>query len=251
MSDLDKAITNAEVKDEKTTEDTTKQEDKESDKGVSENNEEEAELEQAKQLYKALKNPASAKMVIKAMAEQAGLLSVEGGTKEEKKEAKKAIASIFKEHLGEKFGFMADEFGAAIEKVFEHYDSEQSAKFNKFEQDKVKNTLDAAVEKLYATHEDASKYEDRIFELMDEISAGEKTTPEAYLKRLYQIAKSEATEKSTKFKIADKIKNNSEDATTRLSSSSSREEKTNSKPKMLDLDDALEAAVASLGNKKE
>lgn len=246
MPELDTAIENVEeTTNAEATPDKIEQADDGDDKGAKEP--EKKELSEAEKLYNALSDPRSARPIIEALARQAGLIKGEEHTPAEKKAAKKAIREVFAEALGEDMGFLSEKLGPAIEKVLEHYDTENRSRFEELTRAKAEEETSNAIEKLYSEHEDAEKFEARIFELMDEIAPGKNTKPLAYMKRLYQIAKAEATETSAKEKIKAKLKNNSEDATSRLSSSSTRESsvaRTNTKA--LDLDEAIALAAKSI-----
>ena len=68
------------------------------------------DLVKAKQLYSALKDPTQAPIIIRALAEQAGITD-----KREAKEASKTIMDVFKETLGPEYAFMADKLASAID----------------------------------------------------------------------------------------------------------------------------------------
>lgn len=252
MPELDEVIENTEVEEETTKEEATEKVEEKEEKVEKSKKEdtEDTETTQAKNLYKALNDPKTAKTIIEAMARKVGLLGDEELTKKETKAAKKKIQDVFKEALGEDMGFLAEKLGPAIEKVLEHYDSENQERFKSYEAEKAKEETGKAVETLYSKYEDAEALEARIFELMDEISPGPNSTPYKYMEKLYHLAKAEANEASVKDKMKKKLKNNSEDATARLSSSGSREVKTSSAPsKAPSLDEALELATKSLAGK--
>lgn len=219
-----------------------KQETKEVDDGI--------DVAAAKNLYKALSDPKTARPIIEALARQTGLIT-EDSTKAEKKEAKKTIQAVFKDALGEKFSFMADELGVAIDAVFNHFAAEQDAKINELASNEVKRETERAVEDAYKSLSDFKKYEDRVFELMDELPKGSNMKTSTYLEKLYRVAKSEAEEAATKGKLTKKLKDNSEDATTRLSSSASdREAPTKPAPKAsLSIEQAMELAAQQLEEK--
>jgi len=252
MSELDTTVDEINEKDEDNVQTLPEQKDDADAQGTKGNDrgkEKEApkELSEAEKLYNALSDPRSARPIIEALARQAGLIKGEEHTPAEKKAAKKAIREVFAEALGEDMGFLSEKLGPAIEKVLEHYDTENRSRFEELTRAKAEEETSNAIEKLYSEHEDAEKFEARIFELMDEIAPGKNTKPLAYMKRLYQIAKAEATETSAKEKIKAKLKNNSEDATSRLSSSSTRESSTTrTNTKALDLDEAIALAAKSI-----
>lgn len=207
------------------------------------------DVTQAKNLYKALSDPKTAKPIIEALARQSGLLGDEP-TKAQTKEVKKTIQAVFKEALGDKLGFLAEELGPAIEAVLKHYGEEQDSKLAAITRREVENETARAVEDLYKSHKDFEKYESRVLELMDEIAPGPNTKTSAYMEKLYRIAKSEAEEASTSEKMKAKLKKSSEDAPGRLSSASDREAATKAAPKAnMTIEEALQKAALELEEK--
>lgn len=94
----------------------------------------------------------------------------------------------------------------------------------------------------------AAKFEDRIIELMDEVTPGPNIKTYDYMKKLYRIAKSEKTELDAKTKMKKKLSDTENDATARLSSSGtdkSSDDKAASKGSM-SLDESIAAAMNSI-----
>src|SRR5580693_1571040 len=77
------------------------------------------QLKEAKDLYKALLNPAARGPLVQALAQQSGLNLSNIETKKEAKVAKKDITARLKEALGDELGFLADKMGPVIESVIE------------------------------------------------------------------------------------------------------------------------------------
>ncbi len=227
---------------EETSEETSKEESEKDDKDS------DVDLDKAKELYRALNNPRTAGPVIEMLAREAGLLK---GNKEltpkEEAKAKRSLRDIVKERLGDDLGFLSDKLSDVIEGVLEAHGQETNERFARYEADKAKDDVNRAVESLYSKYEDAIKYESKILELMDEFTPGKGVKMGAYMEKLYKLAKSEASELSAKDKMAKKLKSNSDDATARLSSSSTRETTTKDRPpKARSLDDAIDLAVKDL-----
>jgi hypothetical protein len=82
---------------------------------------EEKATNQAKELFKALNDPVQAPLFIDFLARQAGYTKGEiakaAATKAETATLAEDTISILKESLGEEFGFLADKFAPAIEKI--------------------------------------------------------------------------------------------------------------------------------------
>src|SRR5262245_61270036 len=75
----------------------------------------EAELVESKNLYKALRDPATRGPILAALAQQAGLQLGAAPSKVETREAARTIQQAVKESLGKEYEFLADRLGSAIE----------------------------------------------------------------------------------------------------------------------------------------
>src|SRR5665213_606518 len=76
----------------------------------------------AKDLFLALNDPNSAKIVVEALAKQAGLIE----TKAEEKVVVKTITELLKENLGEDLSFLGDKLAPAIEATVKQLVAEQT-----------------------------------------------------------------------------------------------------------------------------
>lgn len=244
---IEETIENAE---EESNQETAKpdSEEKTSSNNKKEEADDDVDVDKAKELYRALNNPKTAHAVIEMLAKEAGLLKgKEELTPKEEKVVKKALRDIVKEKLGDDLGFMGDKLADVIEAVLEEHGKDTQAKFAKIEAEKAQNEVSRAVENIYSKYEDAPKYEKRMLELMDEFTPGKGVNMNAYMDKIYKLAKSEATEAGAKKKMQDKLKNNSDDATARLSSSSTRDVPAGTKSsKALNIEDAFDKAVKDL-----
>ena len=253
---IDKAVTDAEVTDvadDKVVEETTEEAPVKKTRAVKEADDDadsDVDLPAAKNLFRMLQNPQTSAATIRALAAQAGITLDADATKSEKKAAARSITEIVKESLGEKFDFLAEGIGPALEQAFKAYSEEQDKKFNALFTEQQQRTVENAVDRLYETHEDASEYENRIVELMDEFprpKGADRKSLDKYMTNLYRIAKSEATEKTAKQKMSKKLAASEQDVTSRLGASG-RSGSDNSKPvsKVMSLDDAANLAIEQL-----
>jgi hypothetical protein len=105
-------------KEEKEKEEEEDKEDKDEDKEEEEEDEEELSAEQlkhAKNIFKLLSNKSTAKDTLLLLAKNAGLNLDEGTTKKEEDKLKKTIKDIIVDKLGDKYKFMSEALGEALE----------------------------------------------------------------------------------------------------------------------------------------
>ena len=200
------------------------------------------ELGNAKNLYKALKNPATAREIISVLARQAGVLE----TPKDVKEADKAITAVFKEALGPDFAFIADKMAPALERVLLSQEEEYETKLQQIRQQQLSAQTETEVEKALSklnrvTKGDSRKFEGDMTRLMDDILPGRNTSTEDYIFKLYRIASSEQSERKAKEKLANKINRNANDIPSRLAPAASVD--TSKGTKRVSLDDAIKFAA--------
>jgi len=200
------------------------------------------ELGNAKNLYKALKNPATAREIISVLARQAGVLE----TPKDVKQADKAIKDVFKEALGPDFAFIAEKMAPAIEKVLLSQKEEYETKLQQIRQQQLSAQTETEVEKALSklnrvTKGDSRKFEGDMTRLMDDILPGRNTSTEDYIFKLYRIASSEQSERKAKEKLANKINRNANDIPSRLAPAASVD--TSKGTKRVSLDDAIKFAA--------
>ncbi len=229
---LDKAVTEAaselETKLDKKEETPTKEETPEIQVATEETTETQEEEEEklsddeateARNLYKALKNPKSSSAIIAALAQQAGLFNqVQPPSVKEIKETKREIKDILAEGLGKEYSFLADKLGPAIEKVLDQERKTSEERFAQLRQTEVEREVVTAYEKLAVqTKGESKRLEGRMAELSEQIPIG-KLAVKDYMNNLYLIASGE--KKTPPAKIADQIKKNASDVGSRLRSGS-------------------------------
>ena len=179
------------------------------------------QLIESKNLYKALSGP-QANAIIAALAQQAGLLPKAGEaplTKKEEVSARKEIKDIFAEALGKEYGFLADRLAPAIEAVVKQERESSDNRFAELQQSNVEREVVTAYDKLATETKGASKqFEARMAALSEEIPIGNMNVA-TYMGRLYTIASNER--KSSPQKVADQIRRNAADPSSRLRSTAS------------------------------
>lgn len=174
----------------------------------------EAELLESKNLYKALKNPATARAVVAALAEQMGMNNRPPETKTEEKKQVKAVRDVLSEALGE-YKFLADKLGPAIETILSQEREENEVRFAQQEQFRIEQEVVAATSSLSReTKGESAKLEARMNELSQEIPIGNMNV-NTYIRRLYTIAAGE-NQKVQPRRVAEQVRRNANDATARL-----------------------------------
>ena len=209
-----------------------------------------AEQKYANDLFRSLNDPASAKVIVKALAEQAGLIE----TKQEEKIVVKTITELLKEQLGEDLAFLGDKLGPAIEAVVKQQVAEQTKDIRQTQlsaQEQALNTkIDNAITKLDTEHTDFKDHKADILKLMDTHLPSKDQDVNEYFLDLYHIAKGRSGKvTSIDTKIVEKTRNN---VAERLSSSAKviTPSQTAEIPKPMDLSSAIAAAKAEMQKDK-
>lgn len=180
--------------------------------------EEAAEREEALNLYRSLKNPAQAKLIVEELANRLGLENLT--TKKEVTVAKKQITDVLKDALGE-FGFLADKLGPAMEKILEEERKEITSRLDAQEASKIEVTVKRTFADIdRKTNGDCTKLGKEIEKLAKEFPPSKTTDPKAYIQRLYTLAASERDDKKGKAVDKGKQENNGSDVSNRLRSGS-------------------------------
>lgn len=186
----------------------------------------EDELAESRNLYKLLRDPATARSVVAALAEQTGILKDFGKgepTHAEAREAKKDILTIFKESLGKEYEFLADRLSKAVDTILAQERESNDERLIEVQAVQVQNQVTRELEKLETETKGASKaLENRMAELSKEIPVGS-MDQSTYIRRLYAVAASERggsrpTPKGSPKANADRIRSNANDAASRLKS---------------------------------
>jgi hypothetical protein len=211
----------------------------------------EAELREAKNLYKLLKDKSQQKNVIRILAQQAGLLGENAPeTKKEVTAAKKDLKGIIKDKLGPEYAFLVEKLGDTLEAVLEQERQTTLEVLNSVQQQKVETETSAALSRLSReTKGDSLKVESKMIALMDRIKPSENLSVYEYLKDLYTLASSGKSAASAANRIADKIRRNAGNAADRLNSKGSGKEGKPTGPEKKGLRASIEYAVQQMNIK--
>lgn len=208
----------------------------------------EDEIKEARNLYKALKDPESAKAVITALAEKTGLSKVD--SKAEVKEAKKSILDIFKNAMGPEFEFISIRLGAAVEEVLNIERKERQESFQKIEEQRVQSEVVSVFKELEKrTNGESKKLETKMMRIAEEILPGPNTTVKQYVNQLYTLATSGKPVSNEK-KVIDKIKANSNDTSGRLRATGGNTQQKAVPPGKPSLSNAVDFAFEQLSKGK-
>lgn len=147
-------------------------------------------------LFNALKNPETSGIVIKQLAELAGL---EIGVKKDAAKLTKTISQIISEELGEDNSILAEKLGPALEKIIAKAVEDQVRPMQETISEQKRTEFATRIDKTFETINIESKglskkLEPRMVELMDQIQPGPKTEPEAYIRHIFTLAKSDFDE---------------------------------------------------------
>jgi len=156
---------------------------------------------QAQALFDLFNNPATAKSALQMVASNLGMTVSEAKTEE----GKTAIRDVIKMALGEDLAFIGDKLGPlgdAIEKLLEDRISKSELKMIERQQAQEAIRVTAVIESTMKELNTETKGEfdaltPKINNLMEEIPIG-KQSPDQYLRRLFNIAKTEAAGRVTK-----------------------------------------------------
>ena len=189
----------------------TEEEETTGDDGMSE-----AELREARNLYKLLKDKSTQKNIIAILARQAGLIESDT-TPKELRAAKKDLRAIVKEKLGPEYAFLTEKLGDVMEAVLESERQTVGEQLNVVSQKEVERETSSALDRLSReTKGESSKLESKMISLMDRIKPSDNLSVYEYLKDLYTLASSGKSAASAKAQIADKIRRNAGNAAERL-----------------------------------
>lgn len=217
------------------------------DPGVDPEPTEEEKIE-ARNLYRALKNPATSRAVVAALAEQMGFNAKPAETKAEEKRQVKDVKSILGEALGE-YKFLADKLGPAIETILSQEREENEVRFAQQEQYRVEQEVIAATSALAKeTKGESTKLEARMNELSNEIPIGNQSV-KTYIQRLYTIAAGER-QKNTPARVAETIRRNANDATARLQGVRGNDKSVQIPNGKMNINQAVQFAFDQLSGKK-
>lgn len=187
----------------------------------------ENQIKEARNLYKALLNPASRGPLVQSLAQQVGINIGAIETKKELKEAKKDITARLKEALGDELGFLAEKIGPVLESVIDEERAEVEEISKTVELRQITRESENALTKLAKeTNGLSRKYEDKMVQLMDKFPSSPGISTEEYIRGIAMIAMNGKLTQVASNKLAGKITRNAKDVPGRLTSkgSGAREE---------------------------
>lgn len=188
---------------------TSKKETSEEEEESEESTTDAARVKAAMQLYNALDNPATGPLVLKHLAEQAGLLSKD---KEEKKEAAKDLIDQLKDELGEENEHLVIPFAKVLNK-FVNAATEKAAKeaqvgLQQIQKQLAEQQMEARFERFIDKNEVSEDEADEINKLAKEIRPAEGISFEKYMSRLLSMVRGEKATVNSKAKTAQKQADN-------------------------------------------
>ena len=204
-----------------------------------------AEAAQALNLFKLLKNPTSAKAIIRTLAEEHGIVLTGKETPKQETQKVRSIKGLVKEKLGDEYAFIADKLGDVFEEALATERESLNEKFNEINAKSAEKEAEAAFEWLQNEHDDANNYEQVIVTLMEEVPPGNMSAKK-YLETLYIIAKGREGKAASSKKLAQKITRNSTDPDVKLSGKTRSSDVPVKSTKGMSIDDALSEAIASI-----
>lgn len=178
----------------------------------------EEELKNAKGLFKLLKDPGTRDVVLRTMAEKAGVLGKDAPTtKVEEKKAIREVGDVLKESLGpEYYALFGDKLAKGLKELFAQEREESGKATESLRLQAVENETDRAFEKLdRTTNGESKKYHQQMTALADKILPAEGVSTYDYLNILYNVASGNKKAAGANKQMADKINRNRSDVADR------------------------------------
>jgi len=228
-------------------------EDPEEDDDEQEGSGDDEEDEKARQLYKALSNPATARQVIEVMARNAGIID----TPKKEEKVVKTITDVIKDELGTEYSFLSSKLGKIIPQVVERIVEEKTeARINEIkekqmtrEKEEVSKEFHSAFEKLSEEFEDFDDLQGKMNKLMDVHPVTNKQTAYEYFRDLYYIAKSSRTTKSKVVVDKAKLQKSKENVGARLSAEGEPKDTSKGSSGNMTLRQSIQAAIDEIQEK--
>lgn len=216
--------------------------------------EEVAELEQAQNLLKVLKDPVARKALVQSLAEREGITA--DSTKSEKKAAIRNLETIIKEELGSEYSVLGERLHKILTGAFDLFESEKVKPVNERmttkEETEIRNEASKAYDEVSSQYSNAKELEAKVAELAKEIKPGTQS-PKIYFERLIKIAASEKegfTLKKVSVKDGvvkdfnlERRKMNRTDAASRLASEGAEDTAVSKASRPMTLTEAIEAGA--------
>jgi hypothetical protein len=187
-----------------------------------------------------LKNPTTATLLIKSLAEQHGLTLGETSSKD----VEKTLTNELKEVLGDEWAFLAEKLGPVIEKQVGKVEKTIRNELSDSDKRQSKTTFQKAEKQFFKDNPEARAYTKRMANLASKYPPQEDADYDEYLGDLFTLAagrKGSITDAVEKKKQA-RIAKNRDSEDVRSSSSS----KYGDKKSKMSLDDSISAAIKAV-----
>jgi len=206
---------------------------------------EKQEQTSALSLYRALKDPRTAKSILTVLAQEHNISFGPKDTPQEKQEKVSSLRDVIKEELGDEYQFLAGKLGNVMEKVLANERKLNSAQLAEISNRQAEREADEAFTWLAATYTDANEYESEIAALIERTPMPRGISAKEHLEELYAIAKHRGTKVKTAKALAGKITRNSSDPDTKLNGKRPTDTGVKARPAE-SLDDAIARAMESI-----
>jgi len=206
---------------------------------------EKQEQTSALSLYRALKDPRTAKSILTVLAQEHNISFGPRDTPEVKAEKVSSLRDVIKEELGDEYQFLAGKLGNVMEKVLANERKLSAAQLAEISNRQAEREADEAFTWLAATYTDAGEYESEIAVLIERTPMPKGISAKEHLEELYAIAKHRGNKVKQSKALAGKITRNSSDPDTKLNGKRPTDAGVKARPAE-SLDDAIARAMESI-----
>lgn len=179
----------------------------------------EKEVAEAQKFYRLMKDPATRVLLVREMAQNAGLLGQVDSSSTEKQvqKAKKSIQETLEEELGPTLKFMAPQLGKAIDKILAQERETQQAAISELSQQQVLSETSKVLDKLSRETNGASrKFENQMATLIEKYPMADGQDVENYLRDMLTLASKGQVKSITTKQLNNKIRTAANDVSSRL-----------------------------------
>lgn len=212
----------------------------------------EDEIRNAKELFKGLKDPNQAPLLIDVLARQAGYVKAPETQKEAREEAKDIVARL-KESAGPELEFLIDKIGPTIKSYLEEQVDSVKTEINNLsvsrENDKLVNettqAINALAQKYYGENEFPKDIYSDMSKMMERLQPSPNMNPKEYIESLYfTVAGKRGIDINNKTKSSERIDKNRNDVRSNLQNNKQAKAQPVAEPaKRLSLKDAVNQAI--------
>ena len=209
-------------------------------------------LEEAKNLYKLLKDPETRRLVLKTLGEREGLFDKPIETKKEEAAVRRGIREILSDKLGKEYEFMIPKLGDALEAILDQVQETQQQSIGQLQQEQINSQVVHELSDLARETKGISRgFESKMSALATKFTAGAGVSVKDYVRGLYAMASGGKSSTSSVGKIAERINRNSKDVPSRLTSSTGSLKDGAKDLGKLTIDQSVKYALQQLGMNKE